>query len=86
MITGIRSALFCDEVKNEGGLLTYVGLYANELTAESRPGFVHAWLALIVETDGKVSEGVIRVQAADYNQVFPFNTVPGARVGAVSFR
>lgn len=86
MITGVRSAIICERVEeDDAGRANYLGICGDWIMAESKPGFLHIWAALLVEVDGKPTQGHVRVEAADYSQIFPFDIPAGRRLAGMAF-
>jgi hypothetical protein len=78
MITGLRSVLACEEVEEtDDGRVNYLGVASERLHADSRPGFVSIWLAIICDLDGTRTEGRLELAAADFNHAFPFQAPAG---------
>ena len=86
MITGVRSALICERVEqNDAGSANYFGICGASLIAESNPGFLEIWAALHVEVDRKATQGHVKVEAADYSQIFPFDLPAGWWLAGMAF-
>jgi hypothetical protein len=78
MITGLRSILACEEVvETEDGRVNYLGVASDRLHADSRPGFVSVWLAIVCDLDGQRTEARLELTAPDFNHAFPFQAPAG---------
>lgn len=78
MITGLRSALMCSKVEQHvDGRTDYIGVVGAELSAETRPGYVQAWVVLQVELDRKATSGRVWVECEGLKQDFPFEVPAG---------
>jgi hypothetical protein len=78
MITGLRSVLACEDVvETEDGRVNYLGVASERLHADSRPGVVSVWLAIICDLDGTRTEARLELAAADFNHTFPFRAPAG---------
>jgi hypothetical protein len=84
MITALRSALFCAKVvSHDDGRTDLIGIIGGEISADSRPGVVQAWLSLQIELDRKPTSGRILVECEGLKQDFPFSAPAGhAEAGA----
>ncbi len=86
MIIGVRSVLICERVEqDDAGRANYFGICGASIMAESNPGFLHIWAALHVEVDRKATQGHVRVEAADYSQIFPFDLPAGWWLAGMAF-
>lgn len=86
MITGIRSALLSDDVTvHPDGRVDLIGLHGGALITDTRPGVVSAWLMLIIELDGKATDGQVVLTADDYLQTVPFSSPAGLKLTTVAF-
>lgn len=84
MISGVRVALFCDQVVDEGGSVSAVGLWDYILRAGNRPGAVEAVLLLQVELKPSPTRGFVRVEIApEFDEVFPFDIATDAPLTAM---
>lgn len=78
MITGLRSALICAKVEmHSDGRTDYLGIVGAEISADSRPGFVQAWLTLQLELDRKATVGRVQVECEGLKQDFAFEAPAG---------
>jgi hypothetical protein len=84
MITGLRSALICaNVVTHNDGRTDLIGIVGGEISADSRPGVVQAWLSLQIELDRKATTGRVLVECDGLKQDFPFSAPAGhAEAGA----
>ena len=79
MITGLRSALVCAEVKTSAdGRTDYIGVIGAEISAETRPGVIKAWITLQIELDRRPTIGRMIVECHGLKQDFPFAAPAGA--------
>jgi hypothetical protein len=86
MITGLRSALFCAKVEmHRDGRADYLGILGAEMSADSRPGVVQAWLTLQIELDRKATVGRVVVECDGLKQDFPFEAPAGLAEAATAF-
>lgn len=83
MITGLRSALICAKVQQHAdGQTDYIGIIGADISADSRPGVVQAWLTLQIELDRKATVGRVVVECEGLKQDFAFEAPAGhAEVG-----
>jgi hypothetical protein len=84
MITGIRSAIICDEVQREGDTANYLGIWGDPLVPMTRPGVLSLWVALQVGLDEKAASGHMRIYTPDFDKSVPFDVPPGWRVADMS--
>lgn len=84
MITALRSALICAKVvTHDDGRTDLLGIVGGEISADSRPGVVQAWLSLQIELDRKATSGRVLVECEGLKQAFPFSAPAGhAEAGA----
>lgn len=86
MITGLRSALLCAKVEmHPDGRADYLGILGGEVSADSRPGMVQAWLTLQIELDRKATAGRVLVECEGLKQDFPFYAPAGHSEAATAF-
>lgn len=86
MIMGLRSALFCAKVEmHRDGQADYLGILGAEISADSRPGVVQAWLTLQLELDRKTTVGRVVVECEGLKQDFPFEAPAGHAEAATAF-
>jgi hypothetical protein len=83
MITGIRSAVFCDKVEKDERGPSYIGLHGDVLTADSRPGLIKASIALSLDVDGQASLGNVLLSAEGFSESFPFSVPVGCSVATL---
>jgi hypothetical protein len=87
MITAIRSAVICERVEvDDDGMINLHRVRGDPLVPENTPGFLHVWVFLLAELDGKRSVGHVRVVAAEFAPpVVPFDLPGGLCVSAMAF-
>jgi hypothetical protein len=80
MITGLRSVVACDEVKQQpDGRIDYLGVVGETLVANTRPGLIPCYLAIVVDLDGAATAGRLELKASGFEHTFPFRTPTGHR-------
>lgn len=84
MITGIRSALICSEVRRNGQTSDYIGVWGDPLVPATTPGVLSFWVAVQVSLDEKATSGQLRVYGPDVDRTVPFNVEAGWRVCDIS--
>jgi hypothetical protein len=86
MITGVRSAILCNEVlQNADGTVDYLGLQGAALVLDSNPNILNIWLSLHLELDRKPATGRVRVTTDDFDLTVPFHLAAGWALSAVAF-
>jgi len=87
MITGIRSAILCDQVvRHPDGMVDYLGLYGDTIPADPQTGVATVWFALILELDDKGANGELHFQASGYDfRAPPLLTPPGLKLTTAMF-
>ena len=86
MITGLRSALICSKVEQHpDGRTDYIGVVGAELSAETKPGYLQAWMVLQLELDRKPTSGRVWVECEGLKQGFPFEAPGGLLAAGAAF-
>lgn len=86
MITGLRSALICSKVEQHAdGRTDYIGVVGAELSADTRPGYIQAWVVLQVELDRKATSGRVWVECEGLKQDYPFDVPAGLLAAGAAF-
>jgi hypothetical protein len=84
MITGVRSALLCDNIEQTETDVNYRGIQSYQLEGLTRPWVFHLWLALQLEIDRKKSSGRVKVYTQDNEWTYPFEIAAGWALGAMA--
>ena len=86
MITGLRSALFCESVKMQpDGRIDLIGLRPDRFTYDQRPNVETLDLFLVVDFDGQGARGHVQLEAPHFSHRVPFATPAGVSSSAMFF-
>jgi hypothetical protein len=83
MLTAIRSLILCDKLEiHADGRVDYLDLHTDPLRAPTSPGFVGVQLALLLESDGRLSSVRIELRAHQFAHTQPLKVEGGHRMVA----
>jgi hypothetical protein len=86
MITGVRSALFCDKVERApDGLTHYLGIHGSHMSVATQPGLLEVWLTLHLDVDKRRTQGEVQVRAAQLDLRVPFDMTTDRGMTVIAF-